>query len=151
MVQLKLWCLFFPFSCIRMVSSVVEQLRGNFRTASEIDWHSFPTKWKEPLTFMDLEIDYTSMSQSNHCSNTCVGTGTSLVCLVAQLCPTLCDPMDCSPPASSVHGIFQARKSWSGLPFPPPEDLLTQGPNPGLPHGRLDALPPEPPGKSSNT
>ena len=27
----------------------------------------------------------------------------------AQLCPTLCDPMDCSPPGSSVHGIFQPR------------------------------------------
>ena len=26
-----------------------------------------------------------------------------------QLCPTLCDPMDCSPPGSSVHGISQAR------------------------------------------
>ena len=26
-----------------------------------------------------------------------------------QLCPTLCDPMDCSPPDSSVHGILQAR------------------------------------------
>ena len=28
---------------------------------------------------------------------------------VAQLCPTLRDPMDCSPPGSSLHGIFQAR------------------------------------------
>ena len=28
---------------------------------------------------------------------------------VAQSCPTPCDPMDCSPPGSSVHGIFQAR------------------------------------------
>ena len=28
---------------------------------------------------------------------------------VAQFCPTLCDPMDCSPPGSSVHGISQAR------------------------------------------
>ena len=27
--------------------------------------------------------------------------------LVAQLCPTLCDPMDCNPPGSSVYGIFQ--------------------------------------------
>ena len=27
---------------------------------------------------------------------------------VAQPCPTLCDPVDCSPPSSSVHGIFQA-------------------------------------------
>ena len=30
-------------------------------------------------------------------------------CLVAQSRPTLCDPMDCGPPGSSVHGIFQAR------------------------------------------
>ena len=30
-------------------------------------------------------------------------------CSVAKLCLTLCDPMDCSPPGSSVHGIFQAR------------------------------------------
>ena len=36
---------------------------------------------------------------------------------VTQSCPTLCDPMDCSPPGSSVHGILQA-KYWSGLPFP---------------------------------
>ena len=28
---------------------------------------------------------------------------------VAQSCPTLCDPMDCNPPGSSVHGISQAR------------------------------------------
>ena len=28
---------------------------------------------------------------------------------VSQLCPTLCNPMDCSPPGASVHGIFQAR------------------------------------------
>ena len=40
------------------------------------------------------------------------------VCLVAQLCPTLCDPMDCSPPCSSVHGILQARiLEWVAMPF----------------------------------
>ena len=38
---------------------------------------------------------------------------------VAQSCPTLCDPMDCSPPGSSVHGVFR-QKYWSGLPFPSP-------------------------------
>ena len=32
-----------------------------------------------------------------------------LCVLVAQSCPTLCDPTDCSPPGSSVHGIPQAR------------------------------------------
>ena len=31
------------------------------------------------------------------------------MCVHAQLCPTLCDPMDCSPSGSSVHGISQAR------------------------------------------
>ena len=29
-------------------------------------------------------------------------------CSVAKLCPTLCNPMDCSPPGSSVHGILKA-------------------------------------------
>ena len=29
--------------------------------------------------------------------------------LVAQSCPILCDPRDCSPPGSSVHGVLQAR------------------------------------------
>ena len=38
--------------------------------------------------------------------------------VVAQLCPTLCDPMDCSPPGSSVHGILQARiLEWVAIPF----------------------------------
>ena len=33
----------------------------------------------------------------------------AVLCLVVQLCLTLCDPMDCSPPGSSVHGISQTR------------------------------------------
>ena len=40
----------------------------------------------------------------------------SLCC--AQSCPTLCDPMDCSPPGFSVHGFFQARiLEWVAIPF----------------------------------
>ena len=35
-----------------------------------------------------------------------------------QLCPTLCDPIDGSPPVSSVHGIFQARVlEWGAIAF----------------------------------
>ena len=35
-----------------------------------------------------------------------------------QSCPTLCDPMDCSLPGSSVHGIFQARVlEWVAIAF----------------------------------
>ena len=44
-----------------------------------------------------------------------------------QLCPTLCDPMGCSPPGSSVHG-FSGQEYWSGLPCPLSGDL----PNPGI-------------------
>jgi len=40
--------------------------------------------------------------------------------------------MDCSPPGSSVHGIFQARKQ-SGLLFPPPGDLPDSGIEPVSP------------------
>ena len=37
---------------------------------------------------------------------------------VAQLCPTLSDSMDCSPPGSSVHGIFRARvMEWGAIAF----------------------------------
>ena len=40
------------------------------------------------------------------------------MCLVTQLCQTLCDPMDCSPPGSSVHGIIQARVlEWGAIAF----------------------------------
>ena len=47
----------------------------------------------------------------------------SIICqsvkeLVAQLCLTLCDSMDCGPPGSSVHGIFQTRiLEWFAIPF----------------------------------
>ena len=40
------------------------------------------------------------------------------LCLVTQLCPTLCYPMDCSPPRSSVHGTLQARiLEWVAMPY----------------------------------
>ena len=40
-------------------------------------------------------------------------------CLTLRDPMDLCDPMDCSPPGSSIHGIFQA-KYWSGVPVPSP-------------------------------
>ena len=48
-----------------------------------------------------------------------------------QWYPPLCDPMDCSPAGSSVHGFF--RQYWSGWPFPAPGDL----PKPGTEHESL--------------
>ena len=41
-----------------------------------------------------------------------------------QLCPTLCDSMNWSPPGSSIHGMgFSTQEYWSGLPCPPPGSL----------------------------
>uniref|UniRef100_A0A4W2HG37 Uncharacterized protein n=1 Tax=Bos indicus x Bos taurus TaxID=30522 RepID=A0A4W2HG37_BOBOX len=42
---------------------------------------------------------------------------------VAQSCPTLSDPVDCSLPGSSIHGIFQARiLEWGAIAFSEPSD-----------------------------
>ena len=65
-------------------------------------------------------------------------------------CPTLCNPMDCSPPGSPVQEILWAR-IWSGLPFPSPGDPPHPGIEPGSPESpalQVDSLPSEPPGKS---
>ena len=65
---------------------------------------------------------------------------------VTQLYPTLCDPVDCSLPGFSVHGILQARiLEW--LPFPSPGDLPDPGIEPRSPALEADALTSEPPGK----
>ena len=50
------------------------------------------------------------------------------VCSVIQLRPTLCDPLDCSPPGSSVHGIFQARiLEWVAISFSKGSSLPRDG------------------------
>ena len=66
---------------------------------------------------------------------------------------TLCDPVDCSPPASSVHGILQP-EYWSGLPFPSPGDLpnpVIKRRSPELQAYSLSSEPPEKPSISLNT
>ena len=84
------------------------------------------------------------------------------VCLVTPSCPSLCNPLDYSPPGSSVHGIFQAkirRKKknfvfvWSRLPFPSSGDLpdFLQGIKPASPVSpalQVDSLLAEPLGSS---
>ena len=48
----------------------------------------------------------------------CVCVCVCVCVLVTQSCPTLCDPMDYSPPGSSVHGILQARiLEWVTITF----------------------------------
>ena len=50
-------------------------------------------------------------ARAAHCSR-------KMKALVTQLCPTLCNSVDCSPPGSSVHGILQARiLEWVAISF----------------------------------
>ena len=68
---------------------------------------------------------------------------------VAQLCPTLCDPMDCSLQGSSIHKIFQVRiLEWVVISFS--RDLPNLGIEPRSSTLQTDTLPSEPPGKSLN-
>ena len=70
-------------------------------------------------------------------------------CSVAQSCPTLCDPMDCSPPGSSVYEIFQARNTGVGCHFLLQGIFPTQESNLCLLHSlhwQVDSLPLAPPG-----
>ena len=60
---------------------------------------------------------------------------------VAQLCPTLCYPMD-----YTVHGILRP-EYWSGEPLPSPGDLPIPGMEPRSPKVQADSLLAEPPGK----
>ena len=65
---------------------------------------------------------------------------------VVQLCPTLCDPVDCSLSGFSVHGILQARiLEWVTISFS--RGSSDPGIEPGSPSFQADALTSEPPGR----
>ena len=96
-----------------------------------VPWSLAPDKLEGPMEFSRLWKETKKESE------------------VAQLCPTLCDPMDCSLPGSSVHGILQARIL--EFPFPSPEDLPNPGIEPGSPALQADSLPSEPPGKPNHS
>ena len=71
------------------------------------------------------------------------------VCAYPQSCPTLCNPLGCSPPGYLVHGIFQARiLEWVAIPSP--GDLPDPGVkpvSPVTPALQVYCLPAEPQGK----
>ena len=80
----------------------------------------------------------TQISLSQGCVSVCV--------LIAPSPPTLCHPMDCSLPGSSVHGILQARiLEWVAIPFS--GDLPNLGIEPRSPALQADSFLSEPPGK----
>ena len=89
--------------------------------------HSSIFAWKTPWTKEPGQLQFIGSHRVRHqWSGTCAAfktrnndkRGSTAKVLVAQLCPTLCDPMDYNPPGSSVHGIFQARiLEWVAILF----------------------------------
>ena len=71
--------------------------------------HTISNIYQTYAKYFDVETGHDKPSLSS---------STYLCCLLAKLCQT-CDPMDCSPSGSSVHGISQARTlEWHAIPFP---------------------------------
>ena len=77
--------------------------------------------------FMDKRIDFGCQKEGKDWE-----FGTVLCAKSFQSHPTLCNPMDCSLPGSSIHRISR-QKYWSGLPYPSPGDL----PDPGIERSSL--------------
>ena len=66
--------------------------------------------------------------------------------VAVQSCPTVCNPMDCSTPGFSFHGISR-EEQWSGLPLPSPRDFPEPEIKPRSLALEADSLPSELPGK----
>ena len=111
----------------------IQKLWGNFKRCGTCNWNSWKRKRKlsrwhiwsnsgqefskinDRYQTIDLGI---SLSRINIRSKQTKNTILRYACSVAQLYLTLCNPMNCIPPASSVHGIFQARVlEWGAISF----------------------------------
>ena len=86
---------------------------GNLQPSeTHANWLSWPRS--STHTIKNSRLPAVLRSQEGFLEMMCLG----LCVLVAQSCPTLCDPMDYSPPGSSVHRILQARiLEWFAIPF----------------------------------
>ena len=85
---------------------------------NEYSSSSFPTEWS-PYTLVAALCLFSLQSANQLHLSFCISQFSSeSESQVTQLCPTLCDPMNCSLPGSSVHGIFQARiLEWVAISF----------------------------------
>ena len=77
-------------------------------------WASGTSSWWGRMQSLPRSAGWSQDAFLNGISNDKLSVPCS--CMHAQSCPTLCNPMDCSPPASSVHVILQARiLEWAGI------------------------------------
>ena len=125
------WCLYqkLSLSPLYFNKTLVHKSSEQSRIVSGPGLNSSPPEAKNPgvLSFSNnllkcwgqMAWSYFSVSVKHfYKSKRYDGTESGSESLVAQLCLTLCNPMDCSLPGSSVHGIFQARVlEWVAISF----------------------------------
>ena len=149
----------------RLITQFYNQISTKFKGNSQLMWLSMSCYklrkiiWKYVLKFKVCTLLNQQYYFLGLCpaviKNTCIGNSTSLRTAVlllltsAQLCLTLCDPMDCSQPGSSVHGIFPGKNTAVGCRVLLQGIFPTPGQNPGLLrllHWQASSLPLVPPG-----
>ena len=82
--------------------------------------------------FLIAERSSSSCLEAVSSARSCLGPGCVWGCLVTQSCPTLCDPVDCSPSGSSVRGNSPGKTTGVGFDVLLQGIFPTQGLNPGL-------------------
>ena len=88
--------------------------------ARTLEWVaiSFSNAWKWKVNYKWVQKRGEAMKLLMHRKSLQYFLCCAVLCLVAQSCLTLCNPMDCYVPGSSVHGIFQARiLKWVAISF----------------------------------
>ena len=116
--------------CLQQIFGFTRVVREQLHTIySDVDKRA-PAEPSQSVVFTLMACDSSFLwsHQSNYRLSSCPGraapraattvaTFLSCVSSAAQLYPILCNPMDCSPPGSSVHGILQARiLGWEAMP-----------------------------------
>ncbi|CAM9794401.1 unnamed protein product [Rangifer tarandus platyrhynchus] len=146
------------FSISYLPEGINTQQKTYIRTSLMVQWLRLPLpmQWihipplvREPRSHMPCGQKPKTSNRSNMVTNSIKTWPTSKVkSEVVQLCPTLFNPVDCSPPVSSLHGILQARiLEWVAISSP--GDIPNPGIGPGSPAFQADSLTSEPPGITS--
>ena len=103
-------------------------------SGSVIRKHMSPPSWISlPPPLFHYSLSYKSKKKETSFLLVRVG---AVLCLVAQLCPTPCHPVACSPPGSSVHGDSPGKNTGVSCYALLQGIFPTQGKNPDLPHWR---------------
>ena len=105
--------------CAGKAGNPFQTMRGN-RLSCRDHPEDLPNPGTEPMSLMSPPLAGGFFTTSTAWKSPILLLVTCVLCvLVVQSCPTLCDPIEGSPPGPAVPG-FSRQEHWSGLPFPPP-------------------------------